>query len=112
MLINIFTPYNLEKEKIELIKSFEGYDYNIFDINDKFYHDICATYTDKNGVDMALSMRKNRIYDSIKDIYLCQEGCEFKGFDTETNKAICNCKIQDNFITDIIIKNGCQDGRK
>ena len=101
MLINIFTPFNSEKEKIELIKSFEGYDYNIFDINDKFYHDICATYTDKNGVDMALSMRKNRIYDSIKDIYLCQEGCEFKGFDTETNKAICNCKIQDNFITDI-----------
>ena len=76
--------------------------YDIFDINDEFYNDICATYTAQNGADMALSSRKTRIYDSIKDVYLCQKGCEFESFDTQTNKANCICQIQETeTITDI-----------
>ena len=65
------------------------------------YH-ICATYTAQNGADMALSSRKTRIYDSVKDVYLCQEGCEFESFDTQTSKANCICQIQETeTVTDI-----------
>ena len=45
---------------------------------------------------MVLSSRKNRIYDSVKKIYLCQEGCQFSKFDTDTSKAECNCNVQTN----------------
>jgi len=51
---------------------------------------------------MVLSSRKTRIYDSVKEINLCQEGCEFAKFDTNTSKAECNCNVQTNeTLTDV-----------
>ena len=100
--IKISVPVILDDSKLSLISSLKDEGYNIFDINDVFYNDICATYTAQNGADMALSSRKTRIYDSIKDVHLCQEGCEFESFDTETSKANCNCQIQKTeTVTDI-----------
>ena len=100
--IKISVPVILDESKLALISSLEESGYNIFDINDEFYNDICATYTAQNGADMALSSRKTRIYDSIKDVYLCQEGCEFESFDTQTSKANCICQIQETeTVTDI-----------
>ena len=100
--IKISVPVILDESKLALISSLEESGYNIFDINDEFYNDICATYTAQNGADMALSSRKTRIYDSIKDVYLCQEGCEFESFDTQTRKANCICQIQETeTVTDI-----------
>ena len=100
--IKISVPVILDESKLALISSLEESGYDIFDINDEFYNDICATYTAQNGADMALSSRKTRIYDSIKDVYLCQEGCEFESFDTQTSKANCICQIQETeTVTDI-----------
>ena len=48
--------------------------YNVFDMKDKFFNDICSTYTAKNGQVMTLSRRKNKVYDSLKDFLLCQSG--------------------------------------
>ena len=99
--IKIQVPVELKESHLSLISSLEDSGYNIFDITDDFYNDICSTYTAQNGADMTLSSRKTNIYDSIKDIYLCQEGCEFESFDTDTSKAECSCKVQENeIITD------------
>ena len=92
--IKIQVPILLEETKLSLIAHLEEYGYNIFDINDTFYNDICATYTAQNGADMTLSSRKERIYDSVKDMDLCQEGCEFQSFNTSTSSANCYCQVQ------------------
>ena len=92
--INIYSPVTLDQSKLELISSCQKYGYNIFDIIDIFYNDICATYTALNGADMILSSRKTVINDSMKGSYFCQTGCEFKSFDAETSKEKCNCNTQ------------------
>ena len=94
--IVITVPVILENSSLSLISDLEDSGYNAFDINDEFYNDICSTYTAQNGADMTLSARKNNIYDSVKEIYLCQEGCEFEEFDTETSKAVCSCNVQES----------------
>ena len=99
--IEIYTPVEIDEDKLKLISNLKDNGYDIFNIRDQFYNDICHTYTSLNGVDMPLSSRKNLIYDPMKDIYLCQSGCQFSNFNIETNKAKCNCKVQDNFIKDI-----------
>ena len=100
--IKITVPVILEQTQLSLICNVEGYGYNVFDINDDFYNDVCSLYTAENGADMVLSSRKNRIYDSIKEINLCQEGCEFSKFDTNKSKAECNCNVQTNeTVTDV-----------
>ena len=100
--IKIQIPVTLHESHMSLISSLEDEGYNIFNLNDSFYNDICSTYTAQNGADMTLSSRKTIIYDSIKDIYLCQDGCEFESFDTSTSKAQCACKIQEKeTVTDV-----------
>ena len=94
--IVITVPVILENSSLSLISDLEDSGYNAFDINDDFYNDICSTYTAQNGADMTLSARKNNIYDSVKEIYLCQDGCEFEEFDTETSKAVCSCNVQES----------------
>jgi surface protein len=94
--IKITVPVILAQTQLSLISNVEGYGYNVFDINDDFYNDVCSLYTAENGADMVLSSRKNRIYDSVKEINLCQEGCQFSKFDTNTSKAECNCNVQTN----------------
>ena len=92
--IKIEVPVILEEKQLSLIKDLNESGYNIFDINDTFYNDICSTYTAQNGADMTLSSRKTIIYDSVKDMFLCQEGCEFQSFNTNSSSANCHCKVQ------------------
>ena len=100
--IKITVPVLMNKEDFSLISSLKNQGYNIFDLNDNFYNDICSTYTALNGADLVLSSRKTYAYDEIKDIYLCQSGCEFEKFNTKTNNSICNCNVQkEGIIIDI-----------
>ena len=92
--IKITVPVSLEKEDLSLINSLKDAGYDIFDLKDDFYNDICATYTAQNGADLALSSRKAYVYDSVEDIYLCQSGCTFEEINTKTSNAVCNCKAQ------------------
>ena len=100
--IKIQVPVSLTKEELSLIESFNDYDYNIFDLEDDFYNDVCTKYTSENGADMVLSSRKNLVYDKLKDNYYCQKGCDFGGLNTKSSKAECHCKVQETItITDI-----------
>ena len=47
--------------------------YNLFDLNDSFYNDICSTYTTENGTDLTLADRKNLIFDKCR-IFKTEEG--------------------------------------
>ena len=83
--VKIVVPLILNESTRSLILNLKDEGYNIFDIKDDFYNDICSPYTAQNGADIVLSSRKTLIYDSMKNIYFCQKGCEFINYDTETN---------------------------
>ena len=78
--------------------------YNLFNLNDSFYNDICSKYTSENGTDLTLADRKELIYDSNNNITGCQEGCSFQSVNLMTNKVICNCFIQKEQINTNITK--------
>ena len=100
--IKMTVPVILDQEKLSLISHVEKNGYNALDLSGDFYNDVCTPYTAQNGADMVLSSRKTRIYDTIKDINLCQEGCEIVKFDSETSTAECNCNVKTNeIVTDL-----------
>ena len=51
--IKITVPVSLEEDDLSLINSLKDAGYDIFDLKDDFYNDICATYTAQNGADLA-----------------------------------------------------------
>ena len=100
--ININFPINLDDDIESLYLSLSNDGYNLFDSNDSFYNDICTTYTTQNGTDITLLDRKQLIYDNNKNVFLCQEGCEFISYNETTKKSKCNCNVQkEESITDI-----------
>ena len=100
--ITVNTPVKLSTETVSLYNSLSESGYNLFDSEDDFYNDICATYTSENGTDMTLEDRKKEIYSSTGNITMCQSGCTFELYNETTKKAKCNCDAQDKLTeTDI-----------
>ena len=92
--IFINVPVNLNENTRSIYSSLNQYGYNLFDLNDKFYNDICSPYTTENGTDLTLADRKNLIYDVNGDITMCQQGCTLNKYNLTTGKSQCDCFVQ------------------
>ena len=100
--ISVSVPINLDENTKSIYDSLSQSGYNLFNLNDSFYNDICTTFTTENGTDLTLAERKNLIYDNKANISLCQDGCTFQSYNITTKKAKCDCSVQSvETITDL-----------
>ena len=79
------------------LSDFKSMGYDILNIKDRFYTDLCESYSD-SGNDMILSDRIKFLY---KNYSLCEEGCSYNDIDVENMMIACDCKIQGNISTTI-----------
>ena len=63
--------------------------YNIFDLNDPFYNDICVPFTSSSNTDMLLSDRINNIY--FNDDSSCQKNCNLTNYLSNSQYINCSC---------------------
>ena len=94
--IIVNSPTNLNEQTISLYNSLNNSGYNLFDINDPFYNDVCTTYTSENKTDVNIKDRQNEIFSNYGNITLCQSGCTFISYNDKTKKVKCNCNVQIN----------------
>ena len=90
---------------IYLPLSFNG-SIDILNPNSAFYNDICITYKSENGTDLTLEERKKNYVN--KNLSVCEENCDFIGYNKSTEKVICSCKTKSDFVTqvsEIILRN-------
>ena len=92
--ISIDVPLNLDQNTQSIYNSLSKSGYNLFNLNDDFYNDICSVYTTENGTDLTLADRKNKIYDTNGNITMCQDGCDFHFYNITTKKSQCDCSVQ------------------
>ena len=98
LIIKINVPKKLDDETLFIFYNLENSGYNILDKDDSFYNDICTTYTSKQGKDVLLYDRYNDIYVHINEMHICQIDCELISYNITTEKAECDCKIQEEKI--------------
>ena len=111
--ITISTPIELTdglKEIKEAYEELKQLGYDIFDKNDKFYTDICAPYTTSDKTDIPLN-------DRFKEFYLnsetkCTSGCEFDGYNFETNSLNCKCNVMTSDVDLSKLKRGQDEGKE
>ena len=96
IVINISVPANLDSETILLYQNLDENGYNLFDLNDAFYNDICTTYTSINNTDVTLQDRKTDIYDNYGNLTICQENCHLESYHNNSKMISCFCDIQSN----------------
>ena len=63
----------------------------MFNINDKFYQDICTPYKTEVNTDISLTDRKDYIYNN--DDTQCQPNCYFSGYSIESEYMSCECSV-------------------
>ena len=83
----------LDKEKINY---FSDLNIDILNKDDPFFNDICYPYSDKKA-DLILKDRVNDIYQNFS---ICEDNCEYKHLNMESNSVNCSCEIK----TEINIK--------
>ena len=71
-----------------------GYDYDIYDINNTFYNDICSPAS-IDGNDITLNDRKKDFYPS--EYNLCNQSCEYNSTDLTNQRFICICDLVYNY---------------
>ena len=76
--INVFIPKDISANEIDKYNKDSG-----------FYNDICYTLTTDKGTDISLNDR--RIEYEKNNLHICEDGCEFTGYDEISKKVICSC---------------------
>ena len=98
----VFHPTNKSKLNLEYCEE-SLINYNIpvtidennlfkYDQNSDYYNDECNTYTTENGTDIILDDRKKEFSDN--NMSLCENICDYIGYNSESKKAICECGIR------------------
>ena len=99
--IYIYSPSSLSSEAKSLYTRLNSSGYNLFNLDDSFYSDLCSTYTSEKGTDIPMNNRRNEIYEISKKYSLCQNKCTFLYLNSSNNKAKCECSAQtEDTITD------------
>ena len=87
--INIYIPMELSEETKQLYNQIKESGYDMFNINDPFYQDICTPYDSQSGTDILLVDRINYIYNN--DDTQCQPNCHFFYYSIESHYMQCTC---------------------
>ena len=79
-----------QKSKISILIPIEISEHlDIFNSSSGYYNDICYTTTSEDGTDISLKDRQTDYADNDKVV--CQDGCDFSGYDYENCIAKCSC---------------------
>ena len=72
-----------------------------YDPTSDYYNDECNSYTTENGTDILLKDRQNEFEEN--NMSLCENVCEYTGYDKDTKKALCECRLKykDFLLSDI-----------
>ena len=101
--VNIYIPIIISEKTQNLYKDLAESGYNLFNINDSFYQDICTPYKSENGTDVLLSDRKIDFYSENET--KCQVNCNYSNYNFESKYLKCECSvINENIITKDIEK--------
>ena len=96
--VNLYINVPISDELANILKNIIDQGYDPFDINDKFYREICTPYDSENGTDVLLDSREEYYYSSINTI-VCPDNCHTSSYDLNNKYLKCECEVNDTDIT-------------
>ena len=94
MDISITKNIELTEEVRNIVNNANEQGYNVVDINDHFYNDVCTPYTTIHGTDITISDRIKNVYDLNFEQFIYYDGCYFDYFNISDSNAIVKCKTK------------------
>ena len=103
--INIYIPIKLNEKETQLYNEVNEQEYDLLDLNSKFYTDICTPFTSDRNTDILLVDRINYYYSKIISETTCPNNCELLFFISKNNILKCKCEINNEPINTAKINN-------
>ena len=92
VIVNVQIDWTDENMKI-IQELYIDRDINIFDAKDDFYNDVCNKFTSPEKTDVYLQDRREKYFITES---ICESKCVQIGYDIETSRAVCKCKIKES----------------
>ena len=92
--INLYIPMELSDKNKNIYEQMKESGYDMFNLSDPFYQDVCTPFDSGNGTDILLSDRIDYIYNN--DDTLCQSNCQFSQYSMESKYMNCSCSTNEN----------------
>ena len=89
--INLYTKMTFSEKNKKMYQRLKELGYDMFNVNDKFYQDICTPYKTENSTDILLSDRIDYIYNN--EDTQCQINCQFSEYLLDTQYIQCECSV-------------------
>ena len=102
--VDVYVPFELSEEQESIYNNLIDQGYDPFDLNDRFYREICTPYTSENGTDVLLDDREEFIYSSIVNATLCPTGCGYQEFSANKKYIKCECGANNSDIVTLDIE--------
>ena len=80
------------KIDIKIPVSINEDDLSKYEPNSDYYNNMCFSASSKNGADLSLKDRKNKFIED--NLTLCENNCDYLGYDRETKESNCECKVK------------------
>jgi len=86
-------------EKIDIIHHVEIDENELFKYNPEsdYYNDICYSYSTTDKTDIILNDRREEF--SKNNLTLCENNCQFKGYDSKLHAVNCKCNIKTDLLS-------------
>ena len=91
--VNIYLPMELSIGTKQLYDKMKKSGYDLFNINDPFYQDVCTPFDSSNGTDILLTDRIDYIY--YNEDTKCQSNCLYTQYSMESKYISCSCSINE-----------------
>ena len=97
-VIDLYLPISLSEKTQNLYENLKDSGYDLFNMNDSFYTDICAKYKTENGTDVLLSDRK---LDYFTNETTCQANCQYSNYSSNSQYLKCECNAMEEKIATV-----------
>ena len=101
--IDVYTPVDLSQDP-NIYQNIIDQGFDPFDLNDKFYREICTQYESENGTDVLLDAREEYYYSPIVNETSCQGNCHYSAYSLDSKYLICECEVNNDGIVTLDVK--------
>ena len=95
--IDLYIEPKMSEKESKSVNTIVEQGYNPFDINDKFYREICTPYESPDGTDVLLDDREEYFYSQLNTI-TCPDNCGISSYPLDSKYLKCDCPV-DNEVT-------------
>ena len=98
--IDLYVDTKMPESVSQSVEEMIDQGYNPFDLNDKFYKEICTPYESPDGTDVLLDDREEYFYSQLNTI-TCPDGCGTSAYPLDSKYLKCECPIEDDVRLDL-----------